>query len=60
MIRTRRQGKVFRSNFVAIFVPSQKGKVKAHESKAETAGAYPSFISMKQAWEYCDSPRMRC
>ena len=49
MIRTRRQGKVFRSNFVAIFVPSQKGKVKAHESKAETAGAYPSFISMKQA-----------
>ena len=27
-----------------------------HEPKAQTAGAYPGFISMKHLQEYCYSP----
>ena len=32
-----------------------KGKC-AHEPRTQTAGAYPAFVSMKHAKEYCYSP----
>ena len=47
MIRTRRQSKVFWSNFVAIFVPSQKGKVKEHMSRRPKQ---PELIPVSLAW----------
>ena len=37
------------------FLKVKKGK-GAHESKAQTAGAYPGFLSMKLTQEYCYSP----
>ena len=37
-------------------LPLKKSKGKgAHKPKAQTAGAYPGFLSMKHAEENCDS-----
>ena len=33
-------------------VEGKNGK-RTHEPKAQTAGAYPGFLSMKHAYEYC-------
>ena len=43
---------------VALKLPERectRGK-GAHDPKAQTAGAYPDFLSVKHAQEYCYSP----
>ena len=38
------------------FLGKVKFKMGAHESKAQSVIAYPSFLKMKHAWGYCYSP----
>ena len=38
------------------FLSKVKFKMGAHESKAQSVIAYPSFLKMKHVWGYCYSP----
>ena len=38
------------------FLSKVKFKMGAHESKAQSVIAYPSFLKMKYVWGYCYSP----
>ena len=38
------------------FLSKVKLKMGGHEPKVQSVRAYPGFLSMKHAWEYCYSP----